>query len=81
MELFSSVRAAIVSLNKKEISHLAQNDDSRKRIGTEEKHTFFVTLNGQEIRHLEELAYGDQAAQGIDGWRGHCSWWWLGVTL
>lgn len=34
----------------------------------------FVTLNWQEIRYLEELAYRDQAAQGRDGQRGHCSW-------
>lgn len=53
----------------------------KKRIGMEEKHTFFVTLNWQEIRNLEELAYRDQAAQGRDGQRGCCSWWWLGVTL
>lgn len=35
-----------------------------KRTGPEEKHPFFVPLNEQEIRYLEELAGRDQAAQG-----------------
>lgn len=72
MELLSSERAAIVSLNEKEISHLAPNDDSQERTGTEKKYTLFchMKLTGNEIfKRITEIK---RHKAEMD--RGHCSW-------